>query len=74
MMGGQIFLESELGVGSVFTVELPREINVLDYIQYEDTLLVRKKSFNNTQNMVVNQKSAVSSQHSNYDLPCKIMD
>ena len=73
-MGGQIFLESELGVGSVFTVELPREINVLDYIQYEDTLLVRKKSFNNTQNMVVNQKSAVSSQHSNYDLPCKIMD
>jgi signal transduction histidine kinase len=28
MMGGTIFVDSKLGVGSVFTIELPRKINV----------------------------------------------
>lgn len=30
MMGGKIFLESQLGVGSEFKIELPREIQVTD--------------------------------------------
>ncbi|TAF09648.1 MAG: hybrid sensor histidine kinase/response regulator [Nostocales cyanobacterium] len=29
MMGGEIFLESQLGVGSVFKIELPRQITLL---------------------------------------------
>lgn len=52
MMNGKIFLESELGVGSIFTIELPRQISLSNpSVSTSSVQIDNKKMINSTQRL-----------------------
>jgi len=64
MMNGKIYLESELGVGSIFTIELPRQVSLSNSsVPTSSVQMDKKQMINSTQRL--HQSPPPSNQSSN---------